>query len=174
MRIAALAFVFLSFSTAAWAQREDDAFIGQKAPEIKDGHIWINSRPLTLEELKGKVVVIDFWAFDCPNCAQARPHIMDLHKKYAKDGLVVIGVHTPRIDKEKEVASVRKAVKSLEIPYPVVIDNRYDIWGDYACDAWPNVFVIDQQGTIQLSHTGIGRYEDVDKIVGKLLAKKSN
>jgi thiol-disulfide isomerase/thioredoxin len=174
MRIARLVLVFLILTGAAWAQREDDAFIGQKAPEIKDGHVWINSRPLKLESLKGKVVVIDFWAFDCPNCAQAMPHVMDLHKRYSKDGLVIIGVHTPRIDKEKDLAKVREAVRTKQIPYPVVVDNKYDIWGDYACDAWPNIFVIDQEGTIQLSHTGIGRYEDVDKLVAKLLAKKSN
>src|ERR1041385_2156078 len=102
MRIARLVLVFFFLSGAAWAQREDDAFTGQKAPEIKDGHIWINSQPLTLNSLKGKVVVIDFWAFDCPNCAEAMPHMMDLYKKYAKNGLVIIGVHTPRIAKEKK------------------------------------------------------------------------
>lgn len=172
MRIAKLAFVFLFLTGAAWAQREDDAFLGQKAPEFKGDHIWINSEPLKLDSLRGKVVLIDFWAFDCPNCAEAIPHVMELQKKYAKDGLVIIGVHAPRIDNEKDVAKIRQAVKTKQIPYPVVVDSKYEIWQDYLCDAWPNVFVLDQEGTIQLSHTGVGRYDGIEKVIQKLLARK--
>ena len=174
MRIAKFALLFLFLSCPALAQREDDAFIGQKAPEIKADHVWINTAPLTLESLRGKVVILDFWAFDCPNCAEAMPHVMELQKKYAKEGLVIIGVHTPRIDYEKDLAKIREAVQKKEIVYPVVVDSKYDIWSDYACDAWPEVFVIDQEGTIRLSHTGIGRYEEIEKMVQKLLAKKGS
>ena len=129
--IAKLALVFLLFSSVAWAQREDDVFVGQKAPEIKGDRVWINTPPLTLESLKGKVVVVDFWAFDCPFCAEAMPHVMDLQKKYAKDGLVIIGVHTPRVDYEKDVTKIKEAVTKKGIVYPVVVDNNYGIWGDY-------------------------------------------
>src|SRR6516164_2792037 len=110
MRIIRLALVFLFLTGAAWAQREDDAFVGQKAPEFKGDHIWINSQPLKLESLRGKVVLIDFWAFDCPNCAEAMPHVKEMYDKYGKDGLVVIGVHVPRIDYEKEIPKIKDAV----------------------------------------------------------------
>src|SRR5690242_6448562 len=83
-------------STVALAQHPEDAFVGQKAPELKQGDLWINSGPLKLEQLRGKVVLIDFWAFDCPFCMEAMPHVKELYDKYSKDGLVVIGVHVPR------------------------------------------------------------------------------
>lgn len=172
--ISRLALVFLLLTSIGWAQREDDAFVGAKAPELKTDTIWINSTPLTLASLKGKVVMLDFWAFDCEECAAAMPHVLDLYKKYGKDGLVIIGVHTPRIDYEKDVNKLKDAVTKKGIQYPVVVDNKYSIWSDYLCDAWPNVFVIDQDGVIQLSHTGVGRYDDIEKVVQKLLAKKTS
>jgi thiol-disulfide isomerase/thioredoxin len=157
---------------AAWAQNPDDAFVGQKAPEFKGENVWINSSPLKLDDLKGKVVLIDFWAFDCPNCAQAMPFVKEWHKKYSKDGLVILGVHTPRIDHEKDVAKIKEAVKHKGIEYPVVVDNKYAIWTDYLCAAWPTHYVVDQQGVIQMSHTGTGRYEETEQLIKKLLSKK--
>jgi len=154
------------------AQHEEDAFVGQKAPELKESPVWINTAPLKLEALKGKVVLLEFWAFDCPFCAEATPHVIEWNQKYAKDGLVVIGVHTPRLDYEKDVPKIREAVTKKGIKYPVVVDSKYDIWSDYLCNVWPSHFVIDQQGVIQLSHSGVGRYEDTEKIIQKLLAKK--
>ena len=158
---------------AAWAQHPEDVFVGQKAPELKGGNTWINSAPLKLEGLRGKVVLIDFWAFDCPFCAEAMPHIKEMYNKYGKDGLVVIGVHVPRIDYEKELPKIRDAVNKKEIKYPVVVDNAYEIWSDYLCNTWPSHFVIDQNGVIQLSHSGAGRYEDTEKIIQKLLGKSN-
>ena len=159
------------FTSAAIAQHEEDAFVGQKAPELKPSPTWINSNALKLESLKGKVVVLSFWAFDCPYCAEATPHLVSLNEKYGKDGLVIIGVHTPRLDYEKDLAKIRDAVTKKGIKYPVVVDNKYDIWSDYLCNVWPSHFVIDQQGVIQLSHSGHGRYEDTEKVVQKLLGK---
>jgi len=163
---------FLLFIGIAYAQHPDDAFVGQKAPEIKKSDVWINSNSLTLASLKGKVVVIDFWAFDCPYCAEAMPHVLDLYDKYSKDGLVIIGVHTPRIDYEKDVPKIREAVIKKGIKFPVVVDNKYDIWSDYLCNVWPSQFVVDRDGTIQFSHSGLGRYEEMEKVVQKLLNKK--
>ena len=160
------------FSTVAIAQHEEDAFVGQKAPELKPSPVWINTQPLKLESLKGKVVLLEFWAFDCPYCAEATPHVIEWNAKYAKDGLVVIGVHTPRYDYEKEVPKIREAIAKKGIKYPVVVDSKYDIWADYLCNVWPSHFVIDQKGVIQLSHSGVGRYEDTEKTIQKLLAKK--
>ncbi len=166
-------FLITGLAWSAGPQHPEDAFVGQKAPELKAGDAWINSAPLQLEQLRGKVVLIDFWAYDCPFCAQAVPHIMDLHEKYAKDGLVIIGVHTPRIDYEKEIPKVREAVAKKGIKYPVVIDNKYQIWSDYLCNTWPSHFVVDQNGIIQLSHSGMERYEDTEDVIRKLLGKEN-
>jgi thiol-disulfide isomerase/thioredoxin len=166
-----LALFILMSAVVASAQHPDDAFVGQNAPELKPSDTWINTAPLTLAGLRGKVVLLEFWAYDCPFCAEAMPRVMELHEKYAKDGLVIIGVHTPRIDYEKEIPKVREAVAQKGIKFPVVIDNDYLIWSDYLCATWPSHFVIDQQGVIQLSHSGVGRYEDTEAVVKKLLGK---
>jgi thiol-disulfide isomerase/thioredoxin len=166
-----LVIALLLTTTVAWAQHPDDVFVGQKAPELKGGEIWINSAPLKLEDLKGKVVLIDFWAFDCPFCAEAMPHIKEMYDKYAKDGLVIIGVHTPRIDYEKDIPKIKEAVVKKGIKYPVVVDNKYQMWSDYLCNTWPSHFVVDQDGVIQLSHSGTERYDDTEKVIQKLLAK---
>jgi thiol-disulfide isomerase/thioredoxin len=144
------------------------AFALEKAPEIQSSDVWINSdRPLKLSALKGKVILLDFWAFDCAPCKETIPRIEALHEKYSKDGLVVIGVHTPRADYEKDVARLRKAVKEMGIRYPVVVDNKQKIWADYRCDLWPTQFVIDRQGFIRLARGGTSRFADVeDAVVG--------
>jgi thiol-disulfide isomerase/thioredoxin len=160
------------FSSVAIAQHEEDAFVGQKAPEFKKLPLWINSTPLTLQSLRGKVVLLQFWAFDCPYCAEATPRVIAWNEKYAKDGLVVIGVHVPRVDYEKDEKRIREAVQKKGIKYAVAVDNKYDVWADYLCNVWPSHFVIDQEGVIQLSHSGVGRYEDTEKVIQKLLAKK--
>src|SRR5262249_23947676 len=98
--------------------------------------------------------------------------VKEMYDKYGKDGLVVIGVHVPRIDYEKEIPKIKEAVTKKGIKYPVVIDNTYQIWSDYLCNTWPSHFVVDQNGVIQLSHSGTGRYEDTEKVIQKLLAKK--
>jgi peroxiredoxin len=170
--LARLAVAILFTTTVALAQHPEDAFKGQKAPELKGGNAWINTNTLQLGDLKGKVVLLHFWAYDCPFCAETAPQIMALHEKYASRGLVIVGVHTPRTDYEKDVAKVREAVTNKGIKYPVVIDNNYQMWSDYLCASWPSHFVIDQEGVIQLSHTGVGRYDDTEKVVQTLLAGK--
>src|SRR5262249_46823429 len=168
-----IAIALLVAAGASLAQQPEDAFVGQKAPEIKSGYMWINTAPMTLEQLRGKVVLIDFWAWDCPFCMEAMPHVKELYDKYSKDGLVVIGVHVPRIDYEKEIPKVKEAVAKKGIAYPVVVDNMYQIWSDYLCNTWPSHFFVDQNGVIQLSHSGTERYEDTEKVIQKLLAKNN-
>ena len=163
---------FLMLTAVASAQHPEDAFVGQKAPELKLQDVWINTTPLKLESLRGKVVLIEFWAFDCPYCAEATPHVKEWYEKYEKDGLVIIGVHTPRIDYEKEVPKIKESVAAKGIQYPVVVDNQYQIWSDYLCNVWPSNFVVDQEGVIQLSHSGVGRYEETEAMIQKLLSKK--
>ena len=168
-----LSAVILLPSLSASAQHAEDAFVGQKAPELRVGE-WINSDPLTLEELRGKVVLIDFWAFDCSECAKTMPHLREMHAKYSDKGLVIIGVHTPRAPYEKDIGKVREAVGLKMLEYPVAIDNEYQAWTDYLCVAWPTHYVLDQEGIIQLSHTGIGRYAATEQIIQKLLEEVSN
>jgi len=141
-----------------------------KAKELRKSDVWINSGPLSLKSLKGKVVLIDFWAFDCEPCIEAMPRVVDLQSKYGKDGLVVIGVHTPRADYEKDVAKLREAINRMGIRFPVVVDNKQKIFEDYRCDLWPSQFIIDQNGVVRMSHGGLGRYDDMEELIRKLLA----
>ena len=145
----------------------------EKAPELRSSDVWINTdSPLKLSSLKGRVVLIDFWAFDCDPCKETVPHVQALFEKYSKDGLVVIGVHTPRTDDEKQVSKLRSAVIKMGIGYPVVVDSKQKIFEDYRCDLWPTQFVIDRNGFIRLSHGGVGRYEDIENAIRTALREK--
>ena len=138
----------------------------EKAPEIRSSNVWINTdRALRLSSLKGKVVLIDFWAFDCDPCKETVPHIRELYEKYSKNGLVVIGVHTPRTDLEKQVPKLREAIVAMGIRYPVVVDAAQKTFADYRCDLWPTKFVIDKKGFIRLSHGGVGRYAEIERVI---------
>ena len=143
-----------------------------KAREITKSNVWINGGPMSLKSLKGKVVVIDFWAFDCEPCIQAMPHVVDLYNKYRSSGLVVIGVHTPRADYEKDPTQLRAAIAKMGIPFPILVDNKEKIWRDYQCDLWPSQFVIDRQGIVRYSNGGVGRYDEMEQAVKELLDKR--
>ncbi len=158
-------------SLVAFAGQSKD-FGTYKAKEIRKSDIWINGGPLTLKALKGKVVVIDFWAFDCEPCIETMPHVEALYDKYSQDGLVVIGVHTPRLDYEHDVSRLRQAVTRMGIKFPVVVDDKEKIFRDYLCDLWPSQFVIDRQGIVRYSHGGVGRYDDMEEMVKNLLSTK--
>ena len=134
---------------------------------------WLNSAPLGPADLAGKVVLVDFWTYTCINWLRTLAYVRAWAEKYGDQGLVVIGVHVPRIDYEKEIPKIKDAVAKKGITYPVVVDNKYQIWSDYLCNTWPSHFVVDQNGVIQLSHSGTERYEDTEKIIQKLLAKNN-
>jgi thiol-disulfide isomerase/thioredoxin len=159
----------IAFVLAATLQLPKD-FGTYKAREITKSNVWINGAPMTLKSLRGKVVVLDFWAFDCEPCIVAMPHIVELQNKYAASGLVVIGVHTPRADYEKDPVKLGEAMKKMGITFPVLVDNKAQIFRDYLCDLWPSQFVIDRNGIVRYSHGGVGRYEDMEEAVKKLLA----
>jgi len=144
----------------------------EKAPELRTSGIWINSTQQSLKALRGKVVLIDFWAFDCEPCIEAMPHIKALYSKYESKGLVVIGVHVPRTDDEKNITKLREAVKRMDIRFPVVTDNPQEIWADYRCDLWPTAFVVDRAGSIRYSRGGAGRYEELEQTIQALLDSK--
>ena len=140
------------------------------APELATGD-WINSKPLKLEDLRGRVVLIDFWTFGCINCRNTLPFIKGWHDRYRDKGLTVIGVHSPEFDYEKKVANLRREVASLEIHYPVVSDNDYQTWDAYKVQAWPTIFLLDKQGRIRWMHVGEGNYDQAERRIQELLAE---
>jgi thiol-disulfide isomerase/thioredoxin len=141
------------------------------APELTTGN-WINSEPLKLKDLRGRVVLIEFWTFGCYNCRNTLPFIKQWDDRYKEKGLIVIGVHSPEFDDEREVENVRREVASLGIRYPVVTDNDYQTWDAYNVAAWPTVFLLDKQGRIRWMHVGEGNYDEAERIIQNLLAEK--
>jgi len=141
------------------------------APEIASG-AWINSEPLTLQGLRGRVVLIQFWTFGCYNCRNTLPSIKAWDARYREKGLTVIGIHSPEFDREKNIETVRKEVASLGIRYPVLTDNEFVAWKAYGVEAWPTLFVVDKSGHLQFKHIGEGAYEETERIIQQLLAQK--
>ncbi|QIB03333.1 cytochrome c biogenesis protein DipZ [Pseudomonas fluorescens] len=135
-----------------------------------DGAVqWLNSPPLSSESLRGKVVLVDFWTYDCINCQHTLPYVNGWAKKYEKDGLVVIGVHTPEYGYEKIIDNVREQVRKLDIHYPVAIDNQYAIWRAFNNQYWPAHYFIDAKGQVRYSHFGEGRYDEQEQVIQQLL-----
>lgn len=139
------------------------------APEIVGIDSWINSDPLTIKKLRGKVVLIDFWTYSCINCIRTLPYIKDWYQKYKDYGLVIIGVHTPEFEFEKKLSNVQNAVKDFGITYPVALDNKYSTWQNYNNHFWPAHYLIDQNGAIQETHFGEGGYFETENAIRKLL-----
>ncbi len=141
------------------------------APELAAGD-WINSEPLKLKDLRGRVILIEFWTFGCYNCRNTLPHIKDWDTRYREQGLTVIGVHSPEFAEERIVENLRRQVDSLGIRYPVVSDNDYQTWNAYKVEAWPTVFLLDKQGRIRWMRVGEGRYDETERVIQMLLAEK--
>ncbi|HZV19813.1 MAG TPA: cytochrome c biogenesis protein DipZ [Sphingobium sp.] len=140
-------------------------------PPLDGAVTWLNSPPLTREGLKGKVVLVDFWTYSCINCLRALPYVRAWAEKYGRDGLVVIGVHTPEFAFEKDVANVRKAIANLGIRYPVAVDNDYRIWRAFKNNYWPAHYFIDANGRIRHHHYGEGGYAGSERVIQRLLAE---
>ena len=138
-------------------------------PSLNGAVQWLNSPALTNESLKGKVVLVDFWTFDCINCKHTLPYVKDWAKKYEKDGLVVIGVHTPEYGFERIIDNVKDKVKEYGITYPVAIDNNYAIWRNFDNQYWPAHYLIDAKGQVRFTHFGEGRYDTQEKMIQQLL-----
>lgn len=142
---------------------------GSTAPELVGLHEWINSAPLTLEQLRGKVVLVDFWTYSCINCVRTLPYVNHWYEKYHDKGLVILGIHTPEFAFEKNVSNVRDAVERFGIKYPVALDSDYATWQNYHNHYWPAHYVIDQQGVIQEKHFGEGGYLETENVIRTLL-----
>ena len=143
------------------------------APELAAGD-WINSEPLKLNDLRGRVVLIEFWTFGCYNCRNTLPHIKDWNNRYGEKGLTVIGVHSPEFAEERIPENLRRQVLSLGIRYPVVSDNDYRTWNAYKVEAWPTIFLLDKQGRIRWMRVGEGDYDEAERLIQTLLAEKES
>jgi thiol-disulfide isomerase/thioredoxin len=135
---------------------------------------WLNSPPLTPQALRGKVVLVNFWTFNCINCLHALPYVRAWAEKYRDHGLVVIGVHTPELPFERDIGNVRKAVARLKIDYPVVIDNGYAIWKAFGNEYWPAAYFVDAEGRIRHHHFGEHDYENSERVIQQLLEEAGN
>jgi cytochrome c biogenesis protein CcdA/thiol-disulfide isomerase/thioredoxin len=143
-------------------------------PDLSGATPWINSPPLTLGSLRGKVVLVDFWTYSCINCLRTLPYIKAWNEKYKDSGLVIIGVHTPEFPFEKDESNVRKAVKDLGVLYPVPMDNDYKIWRSFNNEYWPADYFIDATGRIRFHHFGEGSYEESEKWIRTLLEEANH
>lgn len=145
----------------------------ERAKEVSSPDNFINSEPFKISDYIGKkVIIIDFWTYSCINCQRTLPYLNAWNEKYAEDGLLIVGVHTPEFDFEKKLANVQKAVNQFEIKYPVVMDNDFSTWQDYKNRFWPRKYVIDIDGFIRYDHIGEGGYEETEKVIQNLLAER--
>ena len=139
-------------------------------PPLTGAAAWLNSAPLTPEALRGKVVLVDFWTYSCINCLRTLPHVHAWAGKYRDHGLVVLGVHTPEFAFEKDLDNVRRAVRNLDIKYPVAVDNQYAIWGAFFNNYWPADYFVDARGQVRGHAFGEGDYERSEHLIQTLLA----
>jgi cytochrome c biogenesis protein CcdA/thiol-disulfide isomerase/thioredoxin len=140
------------------------------APDVHDVSAWINSPPLSLPQLRGKVVLVDFWTYSCINCLRTLPYLKAWDARYRSKGLVILGVHTPEFAFEHDLGNVRAAVKRLGVDYPVALDNGYGTWKAYSNNYWPADYLVDQAGRVRHVHFGEGDYAQTERNIRLLLA----
>jgi thiol-disulfide isomerase/thioredoxin len=144
-------------------------------PELYN-EVWLNSTPLKLADLRGKVVIVEFWTFGCINCKNVLPSLRQWHHEYGDDGLVIVGVHTPEFSYEEKVENVRQALVDLDVPYPVALDSDWATWQAYKKPFnqryWPSKYFIDKAGNVRHIYIGEGRYEEQEVLIQALLAEE--
>lgn len=141
----------------------------QKLPEFQGISQWLNSKPLTVQELKGNVVLIQFWTFSCINCQRTLPYVTSWHKQYAAKGLKIIGVHTPEFAFERDVNNIKDAMQKHGINYAVALDNEFQTWKAYGNEYWPHLYLADRQGKLVYDHIGEGAYTKTEQTIQQLL-----
>jgi thiol-disulfide isomerase/thioredoxin len=151
-----------------------DAASPRQMPSFSRASEWVNSPPLTPAALRGKVVLIQFWTYTCINWLRTLSYVRTWAEKYKPHGLVVIGVHSPEFEVEKNLENVRRAAKQLRVGHPFVIDNDFAIWRAYDNHYWPALYIADAEGRIRYHHFGEGRYEQTEKMIQRLLAEAGN
>ena len=144
-------------------------FGGVRMPSLDAANAWLNSEPLSPEDLRGKVILVNFWTLTCINWLRQEPYVRAWSQAYRDDGLIVIGVHTPEFSFEHDIDGVRQATKERAIDYPVVVDNDYEIWSAFANHYWPALYFVDAEGIIRDQHFGEGRYERSERVIQRLL-----
>jgi thiol-disulfide isomerase/thioredoxin len=149
------------------ATKASDA--NRTAPEIAGIAHWLNSAPLKLADLRGKVVLVDFWTYGCINCVNTLPHVTKLQERYRDKGLVIIGVHSPEFAFEKSTSNVAAAIKRHGITYPVAQDNDFATWNAYRNRFWPAQYIVDKNGRIVFEHAGEGAYGEIEQTIQRLL-----
>ena len=148
----------------------------QKAPEFTQIAGYINTAgntPITLASLKGKVVLVDFWTYSCINCIRTIPHLNDWYQRYADKGFVIVGVHSPEFEFEKNYDNVKAAVQKFGIKYPVILDSDHGTWNAFGNQYWPRDYLVDSQGYIRHDHIGEGDYDTTESAIQSLLAERA-
>src|ERR1700746_2170788 len=130
---------------------------------------WFNSAPLSIADLRGRVVLVDFWTYGCYNCVNTLPYVTKLYETYKDKGLVVVGVHTPEFPFERSASNVQAALKRHAITYPVAQDNDSVTWNAWHNQYWPAQYIVDQRGNVVFSHAGEGQYDEIERTVRRLL-----
>lgn len=142
------------------------------APEFAGIERWLNSEPLSLARLRGRVVLVDFWTYACINCVRTLPHVNRWAAQYTPKGLTVVGVHTPEFPFERSAGNVEAAMRRYGVKHPVAQDNGYRTWKAYNNQYWPATYLIDAQGRIRYKHFGEGEYERTEGVIRSLLAMR--
>ena len=146
----------------------------RKAPEFKGITSYINTNGTKLSDLKGKVVLVDFWTYSCINCIRTLPYLVDWNQKYSDKGLVIVGIHSPEFEFEKNIDNVKQAVARFGIKYPVLLDNDHGTWDAFQNSYWPRKYLVDSEGYIRYDHIGEGGYAETENAIKSLLAERSN
>ncbi|MBC7780487.1 MAG: thioredoxin family protein [Proteobacteria bacterium] len=145
--------------------------VEREIPPLSGAAEWLNSPPLTAAQLRGKVVLIDFWTYSCINWLRTAPYVRAWADKYKAQGLIVIGIHTPEFEFEKSIENVRRAAKDFRIDFPIAIDNDYAIWRAFKNHSWPALYFVDAQGNVRHHHFGEGEYEKAERVIQQLLSE---
>ncbi len=166
--------LFATKSATANANRKVGGAVGNLAPEFGGIEAWINGGPLTMEELRGSVVLVDFWTYTCINCIHTYPFLKEMHAKYADDGLVIVGVHSPEFEFEKNYDSVVEATQKDALVWTMAQDNDFITWRRYNNRYWPAEYLIDKDGVVRYTHFGEGAYAETEDVIRELLAESGS
>jgi thiol-disulfide isomerase/thioredoxin len=150
---------------------EDNRMLQQHMPSLGRANAWLNSHPLSAAELRGKVVLVDFWTYTCINWRRTLPYVRAWAEKYKDQGLVVVGVHTPEFSFEKDLDNVRRAAREQRVDYAIAVDSDYAIWRAFENEYWPALYLIDAQGRIRHHQFGEGDYDRAERMIQQLLVE---
>jgi len=168
--IVVLVFVFITVSLVTGYSPVQE--FNTKAPDITSKQ-WLNSQPLDWSVLKDKVVLVEFWTFECYNCKNVEPYVKKWYETYKNQGLEVVAVHSPEFDRERKIENVREYIADHSITYPVAIDNDFKIWKNFSNRYWPAMYLVDKKGIVRYRFIGEGNYQLIENTLKKLLKEAS-